>query len=69
MMLMLLHHQGGGHYTLKTGIVIENGDLILNFLRQVFHSQIKIKCLKGVSHLVKHIRWFRVDYYRWLTEV
>ncbi len=32
-------------YTLITGIFIENGDLIANLLRRVFHSQIKIKCL------------------------
>ena len=32
-------------YTLKTGIVIENGNLILKLLQQVFHSQIKIKCV------------------------
>ncbi len=32
-------------HTHKTGIVFGNGSSIPNLLRQVFHSQIKIKCL------------------------
>ncbi len=31
-------------YTLKTGIAFDNGSTIPNFLRQVFHFQIKIRC-------------------------
>ena len=32
-------------YTLITGILFENGDPILMLLGQVFHSQMKIKCV------------------------
>ncbi len=35
-------------YTLKADIVVKNGNPIPNLLRQVFHSQLKIKCVINI---------------------
>ena len=48
-------------YIIEMGIAFGNWSSIPNLLRRVFHSQIKIKCMKTWENHFQHYFWMRLE--------